>query len=50
MKQLEQFEQELRDDEMQFDGFSGDDMHESVIGSDQEFSINPSAYEEIHEA
>lgn len=48
MKQLEQLEKELRDDEMQFEAFSGDDMHESVICSDQEFSINPSAYEEIH--
>lgn len=48
MKRLEQFEKELRDDEMQFEGFSGDDMHESVICSDQEFSINPSTYEEIH--
>jgi hypothetical protein len=34
MKQLEQIEKELRDDEMRFDAFSGDDMHESVIGSD----------------
>lgn len=47
-KQLEQFEQELRADEMQFAALSGDDMHESAIGSDQEFSIHPSAYEEIH--
>ena len=48
MRHMEEFDRVVLDDDMQFEAFNGDDMHESMIGSDQEFSINPSAYEEIH--